>query len=465
MKKNIFAAGLGLAFAALGAESSKPNVLFIALDDCKPVFGCYGDKLAQTPNIDRLAERGTLFLNSQCQWAVCGPSRASLMTGMMPETTGVMGFKQMRRLIPDVVTLPQHFRDNGYETAATGKINDPRCVEGARESDDPLSWSIPYRLGCVKKYKPQGKPAVDAPDVEDIELEDGQICESGLNLMNELAKGDKPFFLGVGFKKPHLPFIAPKKYWDQYNRDQIEIHPFQEQSKGAVEYTWNYAKEARRYGGVPEDGEIPEGVQKELIHGYYACVSFVDAQVGRLLDELNKLGLAENTIVVLWGDHGFHLGDHGEWGKHTNLEQASRVPLIVASPASAVKGVKTTSPAGFIDLYPTLCELAGVSVPEEVQGLSLVPVLNDPAVSVRNGAITMFRRKGAVGYAYRTERYRYIEWIRRGEVAARELYDYETDPMETVNLAADERSQGLIKILAEQLREEGVGCKKLSTAN
>jgi arylsulfatase A-like enzyme len=456
--RTLTAFALGLAGAAAQAQD-RPNILFIASDDMKPLIGSYGDSFAQTPNLDRLAARGTAFLNAHCQWAVCGPSRASLMTSLMPETTGVMGFKQMRKKIPDLVTLPQHFRDNGYETAATGKLNDPRCVEGGRQNDDPLSWSIPYSAGISNPWKPAGKPPVAAPEIDMSQHEDGQICNSGLELLEKLAKGDKPFFLGVGFKKPHLPFIAPKKYWDLYNRADVPLAVYQKLPVNGLERTWNGGKEARGYDGVPQKGLFPEDLQRELIHGYYACVSMVDDQVGRLLDRLDELGLTDNTIVVFWGDHGFHLGDHGDWGKHTNVEQGTRVPLIIVDPRLPKVG-KASHPAGFIDLYPTLCELAGLDTPDELQGRSLVPMLNDPDARVRNGVVSLFRRNG-MGYAYRTDRYRYIEWIAGGSVDARELYDYETDPNETVNLAADEDYEDLMKKLAAQMREDAVGCDTL----
>lgn len=442
--------------AAAAQAANKPNVLFIVSDDMKPLIGAFGDSFAKTPNLDRLAARGTAFTHAYCQWAVCGPTRASLMTGLMPETTGVLGFKQMRAKIPDVVTLPQYFRTNGYETAATGKVYDPRCVEGGRATDDPLSWSVPYRPGISNPWKPAGNPPAAAPDIKDDQHEDGQICDEGLKLLDQLAKGDKPFFLGVGFKKPHLPFIAPQKYWDLYDRSQVPLAVWQKMPVGGLERTWNKAQEAREYDGVPKEGLFPEALQREMIHGYYACVSLIDAQVGRLLDRLDELGIADNTIIVFWGDHGFHLGDHGDWGKHTNVEQGTRAPLIIAAPGFPMSG-KAQHPAGFIDVYPTLCELAGLEIPAVLQGRSLTPVLKDPDARIRDGVISLFRRDG-MGYAYRTDRYRYIEWIKGADVDARELYDYETDPNETVNLAADEKYKPLMKELAAQMRKDAVGC-------
>ena len=471
--QNALAAGasLHLAGSVYGMQSSqpqtgaRPNILFIAVDDLKPMLGCYGDPIAISPNMDRIAARGTTFLNNHCQYPVCGPTRASLMTSLMPEVTGVIGFKKMRAIIPDVLTLPQHFKNHKYETAATGKINDPRCVDGGRTSDDEPSWSIPFKTtNPVGRYKDETKASCQAPIGKDAALDDTRICEDGLELMRQLAKGDKPFFLGVGFKKPHLPFIAPKKYWDLYDRNDLKIHPFQKKSKNAVKYTWHDSKELRGHSDIPDQGDIPIEKQLEVIHGYYACISFIDAQVGRLLDELEKLGIADNTIIMLWGDHGWHLGDHGLWGKHTNLEQASRSPMIIASPLHGKKNSQTKSPTAFLDIFPTLCELASLPVHDQLQGKSLKPLMTNPASEVRKGAITLFRRGGATGYAYRNKRYRYIEWVEKTGTVGRELYDYDKDPMETVNLAAKEHYSSLVAELASSLRKEGVGCLLLKKA-
>lgn len=469
LQKNALVAGLIGIGAISAAETVRPNILFIAADDMKPVMGAYGDPLARTPNLDVLAARSTLFLNAHCQWSVCGPSRASLMTGLMPETTGVMSFKAMRGKLPGVVTLPQYFRANGYETAGTGKLNDPRCVEGGRNSDDPLSWSVPYRRGYNSNaWKPEGKPPFAAPKITDSEMEDFQICNSGINLLEELAAGGKPFFLGVGFRKPHLPFTAPKKYWELYDRNEIPIAAYQDLPRNGYGCTWHHAAELRQYDGIPKEGPLEKSLQQELIHGYYACVSMIDAQVGRLIKRLDELGLTENTIIVFWGDHGFHLGDHGDWAKHTNMEQATRVPLLIAVPES-MRGSsfpmfgRVSHPAGFIDLYPTLCELAGLDVLKQLQGRSLVPTLKNPDSRVRNGIITVFRlfKEKSIGYAYRTDRYRYVEWFKDDRVWMRELYDYETDPLETVNLAAEKQYGPLMEELAVQMRADGIGCDTL----
>jgi arylsulfatase A-like enzyme/lysophospholipase L1-like esterase len=488
------------------------NVLFIAIDDINPVLGCYGDTNAITPRMDALAASGITFLNAHCQWSVCGPSRASLSTGLMPEETGVMGFRKMRGDAdnssrvntvkrPNVVTLQQYFRYNGYRTAATGKINDYRCVgtlntttgkvaEDGSDVDDPPSWGDPVDpnnlpadffsnsayVKAASGWDPAGKPVAAAADLPDSSFTDGIACDEGIALMQNLATNDAPFFLGVGFKKPHLAFIAPQQYWDLYNRNDFSIHPFQDHPLHEVSYTWNYAKELASYDEFAIEGnsvtDIPEALQLEMIHGYYACVSFIDALVGRLLDELDAQGLADNTIVVLWGDHGFHLGDHAEWAKHTNLEKATRVPFIIRNPFSGQSNVKTDTPVGLIDIYPTLCELVGLPVPEQplnenespadpasgrsLKGKSLAGVVNGSASSVRTGAVNLFSRSGHNGYAYRTDRYRYTEWVNKSSnvVAARELYDYLLDPMETVNLAGEPGYDALMYQFSRSMRKE-----------
>jgi arylsulfatase A-like enzyme len=388
------------------------------------------------------------------------------MTGLRPELTGVMNLKTlMRDINPDIITLPQHFKNNGYETVGRGKIYDPRCVKGGRKADDKKSWTIPYF--CPNGFKVKGKPVTLAPDVSEDELIDGKICKEGIKLIKELSNKDKPFFIAVGFKKPHLPFIAPKKYWDMYDEKDIKLAPFQEMPKDAdPSHNFHTSGELRGYDGVPKKGKIPPELQRKLIHGYYACATYIDTLIGKLLTELKAAGVEDNTIICLWGDHGWHLGDHGIWGKHTTLEQAARAPLIISSPA--IKGgKKTESPTEFIDIYPTLCELSGLSLPEHLNGKSLVPIMKDPKVMVKSGAITNFKRKG-FGYAFRTKRYRYIEWInpKTKEIVSKELYDYEKDPLETVDLSKKPEYKVVIAKLAKELREVGKdGCKLLFKIN
>jgi arylsulfatase A-like enzyme len=444
-----------LAVSCFGA-SQKPNILFIAVDDLKPLTAAYGDQHAITPNIDRISKHGTTFLNNQCNWAVCGPSRVSIMTSLMPETTGVMGFKPMRAILPDLITLPQHLRAHGYETTGVGKILDFRTVD---KQYDERSWSIPFdpiKQGTHKNKGPKKAASIYTGPLE--KNKDYMVAQAGIKHLRQLAKKDKPFFLGVGFHKPHLPLIAPKKYWDFYQREQFSIHPFQEAARGADASMLKKPDEMKGYTKINQN-ELPEALQLETIHGYYACVSFVDDLVGQLLDELDTLGIADNTIIVFWGDHGFHLGDHGLWAKHTNIEQSARAPLIIAAPQLHVKNQSTKSPSQFLDVFPTLCELVDISAPSAVEGKSLVPILKDASAKIHDGVVTL---KGSSCYAYRTERYRYVEsYNKSSEVTSRLLFDYQKDPMETENLAANPEYTALVKKLAASMRAEVKGCKHL----
>lgn len=485
------------------------NVLFIAVDDLKPILGCYGDPLIKTPNIDKLARSGTVFLNNQCQQAVCGPTRASLMCGLRPDKTQVWDLKtRMRDRNPDILTLPQYLRANGYTTAGTGKIFDPRCVD--KKLDEP-SWSIPFLrapkvigtasfsppvLGAyqsagahellkelkekgIKDFGEQqqymfehgGWPVVESADVPDEAYTDGAIAGQGIRYLNELKQSGKPFFLAVGFTKPHLPFVAPKKYWDLYQRDDFKVHPFQKKSANCVDIAYHNSGEIRAYNDIPDFDSfsddssklMPEAKQKELIHGYHACVSYLDSQVGRVLDELDRLGLRESTVIVLWGDHGWHLGDHGLWCKHSNFEQATRAPLIFSAPGMK-GGQKAAAPVEFLDIFPTLCDLTGLTIPKHLDGVSLVPLLKDPKGSVKEVAISQWpTNKGGkgMGYALRDERYRYVEWITDGDstkaydpskVIGRELYDYQKDPMETVNAVELPESKKVVEMMNRRLR-------------
>jgi iduronate 2-sulfatase len=494
----------GLNLMGVSAHSQKPNVLFIAVDDLKPVLGCYGDKLVKTPNIDRLAKQGTVFMRNYCQQAVSGPTRASLMTGMRPDFTGVWDLAtKMRDVNPDILSLPQYLISQGYLTAGIGKIYDPRCVD--EELDKP-SWSIPYYKGSDKyfpvttgrpeggyqlpetkalfvKYRSEGqvkglkgteltnyiskfvKPSVECADVPDNAYNDGANVLHAKDILTELSKEGKPFFFAVGFSKPHLPFVAPKKYWDLYNRNAMPLAAYREKAKNGPEIGYHTAAELNAYSDIPplasfSDQQVgmtlPVEKQKELIHGYYAATSYTDAQIGILLHALDSLGLSKNTIIVLWGDHGWHLGDHNLWCKHTNFEQATHAPLVISSPF--VKPSVTWSPSEFIDIFPTLCDLSGVAIPAHLDGKSLVPVMKDPTKTVKDFAVSQYPRpsnklenarlgwsKGEyMGYSIRTERYRYTVWMkdsfrstrpyREDLMMARELYDYEKDPDETVNV-------------------------------
>jgi len=397
----------GLSLALLGSacfmamagntveKEAKPNVLFIAVDDLKPLFSAYGDRLAKTPGLDRLAREGVVFQNSYCQQAICGASRASLLTGMRPDRSRVWDLiTDFRQVNPKAVSLPQYFKSNGYETAGMGKIYH---MSSTGPGHDAPSWSIPYRDAKTVKYvntsdvKVDGKgKATECADVPDNTYHDGKLAEMAVQLLDSLSKNKKPFFLSVGFLKPHLPFVAPKKYWDLYDRNKFELAPFQKKALNSPDIAYHRSGELKGYTDIPqfesysekELDHLPADKQRELIHGYYAATSYMDAQVLKLLEELDRLGIRKNTIIVLWGDHGWHLGDHGLWNKHTNFEQATRVPLLMSIPGMN-SAIKPTTLCEFVEIFPTLCELANIPVPAYLDGISLVPAVNNPSAELR----------------------------------------------------------------------------------
>lgn len=436
------------AAAAVGAAAepaARTNVLLICVDDLKPALGCYGDAHARTPRIDRLAAQGTLFRHAYVQQAVCAPSRNTLFTGLRPDQLGVYDLATFFRAAkPDCQTLPQRFQAQGWHTACVGKGFHP--YHG--NSDDPAGWSVkpwypPRRPGMEEVRKQasiEGKPAAwAAPDIADEEMGDYQIASEAGRLLGGYAEAGTPFFLVVGFLKPHLPFIAPRRWWDAHDPATLPVEPADAAlPAGAPACAGTDSGELTKgYGGMPARPPLPAGTARSLVHGYYACTSFVDAQVGRVLDELDRHRLRERTVVVLWGDHGWHLGDHGLWCKHTNFEQAARNPLIISAPGrrpGVADGLAATT-----DLYPTLCALAGVDAPAGLPGRSLAPLLDDPAASVQDAVVHVYPRGPVLGRAVRTAAWRYVEWRRwtDGAVQARELYDLAGDPRETRNLADD----------------------------
>lgn len=430
--------------------ASKPNVLLICVDDLKPLLGCYGDGFAKTPNVDRLAKRGLQFDAAYCNQAVCSPSRNSLMTGLRPQTIGIYDLPtNFRKSVPDAVTVAQYFRANGYRTEAMGKI----MHKGHGNVEDAASWTVPHWLPKASTYalpestqvKRSGKngdrgTATENADVADDFYGDGQLALHAVERLENAAQNpNEPFFIAVGFIRPHLPFIAPKKYWDLYPDAAIPMPKVTTIPEGAPAYAGQFGGELRQYSDIPEKGDLDDDLTRHLIHGYYAATSYMDAQLGHVLDALDKSGLADNTIIVLWGDHGWHLGDHRFWCKHTNYEQAARIPLIVAAPGKAA-GVKTASLVETVDLYPTLAELAGLPAPQGLDGISFAKVVADPAAKTRDSITHVYPRNGLLGRAIRTARYRMVEWKKPGasaDTAEFELYDYETDPLETKNLAKD----------------------------
>ena len=448
-----------VAAVAVAAEAAKPNVLLICVDDLKPILGCYGDKAVKTPNIDRLAARGLLFESAYCNQAVCSPSRNALLVGLRPQTLGIYDLPtNFRKGAPDAVTLPQQFLAAGYRTESLGKI----YHNGHGNGGDPRSWSVPAWTGNGASYvRPENNvqarvkedpalakvenlrgAAVEIGDVEDDAYQDGTTAAEAVRRLQAVAKKpDEPFFLGVGFIKPHLPFCAPRKYWELYQESQFEPAARQTPPDGAPSYAPQFGGELRRYGGIPEQGTLEPALQRKLIHGYHAAVSYMDAQVGRVLEALDASGLAERTIIVFWGDHGWHLGDHGMWCKHTNYEQAARIPLLVVAPGVTKPGTRTKALVETVDVYPTLCALAGLSPQSPLDGLSFASVLRDPASSTRTAATHVYPRGDRLGRAVRTDRYRLVEWKVPGaatDTAELELYDYQTDAAETKNIAAEQ---------------------------
>jgi iduronate 2-sulfatase len=465
-------AGLAVALAAAsgGALAAGPNVLFIAVDDLRPDLGCYGDGTASSPAIDRLAASGVRFDRAYCQFALCNPSRSSLLSGRRPETLGVFTLaKFLRDGNPDVVTLPEHFKAHGFETRSYGKIF--HVTNG--NHDDPQSWSEPP--WPPRKPKPvavAGGHLVDetadhsdedpwaAPDVADEDLIDGKIAARAVAALNDLR--DRPFFLAVGFHRPHLPFVAPKRYWDRHDPASIALPQDARLPDGAPAFATNDSSELRRYKDIPQSGPpVDAALAKKLIHGYRACVSFTDAQVGRVLAELERLGLADRTIVVLWGDHGYQLGEKATWTKRTNWEVATRVPLVFRIPGrgpTPAAAAHTDAVVELLDIFPTLVELCGLPQPPGLEGRSLVPLLDDPRTEWDGVARSMIakqmpgRGRGAVqGRALRTPRYRWIEWTGEPlEEPVHELYDHETDPLETKSIAGTPEGRRLIEALRER---------------
>lgn len=502
--------------ASLGEENSKvetlqkKNVLMIAVDDLKPLLGCYGDPLAKTPNIDRLAAKGALFTSAYCQQAVSAATRASLLTGWCPDRTRVWDLKTLiRSQNPDVVTLPQYFKENGYAVAGIGKIYDPRSVD---KKSDERSWSIPYinydeymnaeygkpvmsqyqdkelhklynkyrkeakEKGLTKKNEIEKyiqkfvKPTTECTNVPDDAYTDGAIANGAVKFLNEYSS-EQPFFLAVGFKKPHLPFCAPQKYWELYKRSDMPLAAYRKRAVDSPAFAYHDCGELQSYSDIPpiisfsdiDNVIIPDEKARELIHGYYACISYMDAQVGKVLDALEKSGKLNNTIIVLWGDHGWHLGDHGLWNKHTNFEQATHVPMLILDPAAHAQ--KIEAPVEFLSIYPTLCDLAGLKKPLDLDGISLAEMIKgqNTAANIKPYAVSQYPRVGKMGYSLRDGRFRYtvwVEWQNRklnlNKILAEELYDYDKDPNESVNVAGDAAYADALKLMKVYWEE----CKK-----
>lgn len=464
------------------AAGVRPNVLFIAVDDLRPSLGCYGDPHAKTPNIDQLADRGVRFERAYCQVAVCNPSRASMMTGLRPDRLGIWTLPiHFRESVPDAITIPQWFRKFGYTAVSHGKIfHNP--------TPDPQSWSEPRRaLPPLKAAYPVGTPqliqeaqsklpegdwrkrnlrgpSTSAPEVEDHELLDGARTQMAIDDLRRLSQQEQPFFLAMGYIRPHLPWIAPKKYWDLHDPNQLPVLENQQVTPDTPPYALSNNYELTHYVDLidfPKPWDIkrvPISQARHLMHGYYASVSYIDSQIGLMLDELEQLDLSRNTIVVLWSDHGWKLGEFNGWGKMTNYEIDTRVPLIISSPHLPKRGTVSNDLAELLDVFPTLCDLAKIDTPDFLDGTSLLPNLQEASVRSQDAAYSQYYRKHNereyMGYAVRTDTHRFVEWrdFATGAVTALELYDHRKDSSETQNLASSADRQ-LLDSFSDKLLE------------
>ncbi|KLU07167.1 Choline-sulfatase [Rhodopirellula islandica] len=506
---------LGLILQSTGLAAEKPHVLFIAIDDLRPELGCYGSPIAKSPHLDQLASDGLLFNRAYCQQAICRPSRASLMTGARPDTTGLYhNYVSLRELQPNILTLPEHFIANGYDAAYCGKI----FHQG--DTDDGRSWNResvkrvagiqkprgPYALpennkmkadnmkSMLAKYGEAARrglaagPAYEKADIADSGYVDGYNTELAIATLKEMVQEDeKPFFLAMGYKLPHLNWCAPSKYWDMYDANDIPMAEETNAPKNGAAMGLHASFELRTRAGIPKVGPLSPELSRTLKHAYLASVSYVDAQIGKLIAALDEAGVRDNTVIVVWGDHGWHLGDMGVWGKATNYEIATRVPLMIWAPDMQARGAQTDALVELVDIYPTLCDLAGIPVPAHTEGTSFQPLMNDPNQAWKKAAFSQYpnpalrewaanplsqgmretwfgpliqqvenriiEQQGSkwdrelfeqhlMGYTMRTDQYRLVVWQDHRDPGAPpiavELFDHSRDPQETNNIADKE---------------------------
>lgn len=450
-----FMSFLGCAPQASSSESAKPNILFIAVDDLRPELNCFGESQVQSPHIDKLAKQSVIFNRAYCNVPTCGASRASLLTGTRPTRNRFITYNTRKdEEMPEVASLAMHFKNNGYTTISNGKVYH-------HADDDVAAWDEIWRPeGEIRDYQTEANKliqrqpenergnATEAADVDDEAYFDGKIAAKGIADLRKLKDNKEPFFLGIGFKKPHLPFNAPQKYWDKYNREEISLPESYLQPESIPELAYHKFGELRHYADVPKEGSLRDDFAKDLIHGYYACVSYVDAQIGKVLDELEKLQLAENTIVILWGDHGWNLGEHMLWCKHCTFETSLHAPVILKVP-ELTKGTRTDAIIEYVDIYPSLCDLAGIEKPAHLEGESFVPLIKT-GTREKNYAVSKFRDAVTLieGDLF------YTEWTNdQGEAHERMLFDHQKDPLELDNLAEKEAFAETVRELSEKLRE------------
>jgi iduronate 2-sulfatase len=496
----------GANIPSIGYGADRPNVLFVIVDDLRPELGCYGNSEIKTPGFDAFAEQAVTFKRAYCQAAVCAPSRASVMTGLRPDSTRVWDLRGKFRInMPEVVTLPQQFKKHGYHTVSMGKIfhnHMPDLVSFDEPDLKPVEYMTPEmidrdaesfyydeelnrELAEVRERRLKKNPnayadgwaygrSTESSEAPDNAFYDGAQTNLAIETLKRLKGRDEPFFLALGYYRPHLPFVAPKKYWDLYDREKLSMadNPFLPHDSpvmainSAYELKGCYDLEDTLH---PAMGQLPEETARRLKHGYYASVSYVDACFDKLMKGLDDLDLSENTIVVVWGDHGWKLGEHGSWCKQTNYDIDVRVPLLIRVPGMPAVGASCDRLVELVDLYPTLCDVAGITVPDGMEGISLKPLLANPDVTWKSTAFSQFHRnprvspdeKRYMGYSMVTERYHYVEWRFwdlvaevSDELAAIELYDQYVDPMENTNIANRTENQALVKRLALQLKNE-----------
>ena len=472
--------GMVLAFAGLSAVAAERrlNVLFLAADDMRPQLGCYGDPVVKSPNLDKLAACGMVFQQAFCQQALCSPSRISLLSGRHPWTTRIYEIgPTLRSTMPDIVTLPQLFKDRGWHSRSMGKIYHIGI-------DDPASWSMPSFVTKVPRLGPEGSklvkaardkqreegvqdpdrgpkkaifagPAFEAPDCVDEALSDGDTAVHAIAALREYAKKpEQPFFLAVGFVNPHVPWVAPKRYYDLYKPEELKLPDNRYVPKDAPKFAATSGDDFYWYGNVPKNREITDAFGWRCLHGYLAAISYVDACVGRVLDELDRLGINENTVVVFWGDHGYYMGEHNWWGgKHNNYEGATLAPLLVRAPGMKAAGQKTRALVEFVDIFPSLAELAKLPLPAGLEGKSFVRLLDNPDAPWDKVAFSEYPKGKNQGVAMRTERYRYVEWRdKAGQLVACELYDHAIDPQENQNVADKPENTSLLQQLSQQMK-------------
>lgn len=449
--------------ATQNATAKKPNVLFIAVDDLRPTLGAYGNKKVISPNIDELASKGIVFENAYASVPTCGASRASLLTGIRPTRERFkISYSRIDEDTPDATTLPKLFKEHGYQAISLGKITHRPADIADHWSEKPIkppfnAYHTKKNLDIQKKIKSGEIKGLfraypyESAEVEESKYFDGRVAELAVERLGQLKNSDKPFFLAVGFSKPHLPFSVPKKYWDMYPEEKIVLPTNYFNPRYAPRQAISKFGELRGYYGVPKKGPVSDEMALKLIHGYHAAVSFADAQVGKVLAALDENQLRENTIIVLWGDHGWQIGEHKIWNKHSNFKTGLHSPLIFSVPGKK-QNLRTSAVTEFVDIFPTLCDLVGLPKPKQLQGESVASLLDNPDKHSNTSAYGRWTG----GDTIFTERYAYTEWSQKesGKKVARMLFDHSKDPDENVNIAERKENEALIKKLAKMLEQK-----------